>query len=414
MYKLIIPFILFLSCQSTENISKNFKEIDQSQFVEIDNHALKTPSSEEVSITKLSKYLTSTSKNDLEKTRAIYRWITDRIAYDTKSFFEDSSGDVTPEKVLSSKVAVCEGYSNLFNEIAREAGLETVKINGFSKGFSYYPGKKLNKEDHAWNAVKIDGEWRLLDSTWGSGVVVGKNFKKDFNDFYFLTLPEKFINDHLPSDPKWQLVSKPISPDEFSSKVKRFPSYFKFNFNNINPDNAIIDSNDYEEITFDNPDKLQILASLENSKQNIFVRQEGNKSILEVRSPGKGSFDFKVFSRQKNDNGLFPIVLQQKINFQKENSLGQFPEVPDFSKVYLETPKEAKLKSGKRILFSMKVFAAKEIAFVDSSKEWKKFEPNGDDFKFSGEVQLEEGTVSVFANYGGDSWPLLIKYTAVK
>jgi transglutaminase-like putative cysteine protease len=414
MYKIILSFFVILGCQSTDTLTKNFKEIDQSQFVEIDNHALKTPPSEEVSITKLSKYLTSTSKNDLEKTRAIYRWITDRVAYDTKSYFNNSSGDISPDKVLKSKIAVCEGYANLFSELAKEAGLQTEKINGFSKGLSYFPGKKFTKEDHAWNAVKIDGEWRLLDSTWSSGVVNGKDFKKDFNDFYFMTLPEKFLNDHLPSDSKWQLVSNTLTPEEFSVKVKRFPSFYKFNFNNVSPDSAIIESNDYEEITFDNPNRLQIITSLDNFKQNSFVKQEGSKTIIELRSPGKGSYELKVFSKQKDETGLFPIVLQQKINFQKEHSLGQYPEILDTTKLYIETPKEGKLKSGKKILFSMKVFLAKEIAFVDSSKEWKKFSPNGDDSKFSGEVLLEEGPVNVFANYGGDSWPLIVKYIVVK
>jgi hypothetical protein len=153
---------------------------------------------------------------------------------------------------------------------------------------------------------------------------------------------------------------------------------------------------------------------LDNFKQNSFVKQEGSKTIIELRSPGKGSYELKVFSKQKDETGLFPIVLQQKINFQKEHSLGQYPEILDTTKLYLETPKEGKLKSGKKILFSMKVFLAKEIAFVDSSKEWKKFSPNGDDSKFSGEVLLEEGPVNVFANYGGDSWPLIAKYIVVK
>jgi uncharacterized protein (TIGR03000 family) len=39
---------------------------------------------------------------------------------------------------------------------------------------------------HAWNAVKLDGEWHLVDATWGAGGIKDKQFVKKFKDYYFL------------------------------------------------------------------------------------------------------------------------------------------------------------------------------------------------------------------------------------
>jgi hypothetical protein len=75
---------------------------------------------------------------------------------------------------------------------------------------------------HAWNAIKIDGRWRLVDVTWGAGgvkrVASGPGhpfgtFERRFDPFYFSTPPERMIYDHWPSDPRWQLLDPPMSEE---------------------------------------------------------------------------------------------------------------------------------------------------------------------------------------------------------
>jgi transglutaminase/protease-like cytokinesis protein 3 len=57
-------------------------------------------------------------------------------------------------------------------------------------------GKLPKQNDHEWNAVKIDGRWKLIDVTWASGSVstqTGK-FVPEFNDAYYGTAPEVFFS----------------------------------------------------------------------------------------------------------------------------------------------------------------------------------------------------------------------------
>lgn len=67
------------------------------------------------------------------------------------------------------------------------------KINGYLKGVGHQPGNVISfhhQTDHAWNAVYLEDKWQLVESTWGSGFLVGNHGRRvieRFTDFYFLT-----------------------------------------------------------------------------------------------------------------------------------------------------------------------------------------------------------------------------------
>ncbi|MCL0066040.1 hypothetical protein M1N79_04100, partial [Dehalococcoidia bacterium] len=197
--------------------------VAEANFEEIDQHALTTPESAANSVESLAAWLVEPAKNDLEKVRAIFRWITDNIYYDMVSYFNivegtGPVGDQSPEAVLNSRKAVCEGYSRLFKALAHLAGLEVVQVTGWTRGFGYRVGDPIEgPTDHAWNVVKIDDGWYLLDSTWGAGGIDEEGqFVREFKEFYFLTPPDQFIYSHFPINPDWQLLEVPIAKEEFA------------------------------------------------------------------------------------------------------------------------------------------------------------------------------------------------------
>ena len=74
----------------------------------------------------------------------------------------------------------------------------------------------LKYPTHAWNAVQIEDTWHLLDATWDSGLLNSTNdFYKKFGEKYYCTSPNKFIANHLPASPQWQLLDCPISIETF-------------------------------------------------------------------------------------------------------------------------------------------------------------------------------------------------------
>ncbi len=228
-YVLIVFFIFIFSFnfaqETKEQSDKPIEELpvgghilsnyDPAVFAEIDRHALAVPDSALESVKDLAEYLIKPAKNDLEKVRSIFRWITDNIAYDTNAYFSGRYGDLSARGVLRSGKSVCSGYSALFQSLCDIAEIETVTFRGYAKWYTYKPSHVYSRTTHAWNAVKLENEWYLIDSTWGAGNLKGRNFEKRYKDFWFLTPPNAAIFSHLPEDPKWQLLVEPIDMERF-------------------------------------------------------------------------------------------------------------------------------------------------------------------------------------------------------
>jgi transglutaminase-like putative cysteine protease len=191
----------------------------------LEAHALKAPADAEKTLDGLAEYLVKPAKSDRVKARLIYRWVTDRISYDADSFFKNQFGDNSAEGVLSSRKGVCEGYSQLFNALAQRAGLQTERVTGIAKGIE--TADAIGAQGHAWNAVKLDGQWRLIDATWGAGYVSGKKYVKSYDDYYLFVTPERLIFTHLPEDSKWQLLDPAVSREEFESGPFANRNFFK-------------------------------------------------------------------------------------------------------------------------------------------------------------------------------------------
>lgn len=185
-------------------------------FPKISKRVQKTPNELSQDLEGLSQYLVEKAETDKEKAWAIYRWITLSIDYDKYAYKNGSKRiNRTVADILSRRMAVCFGYATLFKAMCEKVGLKCELVVGYSKG-TLTSTPDLAKPDHAWNAVRIDGEWALLDATWGSSLIHAENdFVQRFKEGYFLTTPESFIVNHLPIDPMWQLLDCPIDTEVY-------------------------------------------------------------------------------------------------------------------------------------------------------------------------------------------------------
>ena len=173
-----------------------------------DHYASLFPRSQVASLPQLAQQLTSPFPSLTDKARAIFTWLHHNVRYDVDSFFAGNVRPSTPQSTLQSGLAVCEGYAALFTNLATHAGLESVVISGHGKGYGYTPlapGSPLPPYNagHAWNAVRIDdGEWKLLDATWGAGHVQGKGqpYIAKFTPRYFTMSNEEFSIKHFPGN----------------------------------------------------------------------------------------------------------------------------------------------------------------------------------------------------------------------
>ena len=201
--------------------------LDGERIAMIDAYALSATPSVEATPTALVRYLSRPAQNDTEKARAIFRWVADRISYDVDAYFSNNLVTMNAEDVLRQRRSICDGYATLFERLAREAGMEAVTIKGYAKAYGYVPGTRFNRPNHAWNAIKINGQWRLVDTTWGAGYVRNGRYVKVLTETFFLAPPEQLMFTHFPLNEAWQLQSTPhLSKAEFEALPNMEPAFF--------------------------------------------------------------------------------------------------------------------------------------------------------------------------------------------
>jgi transglutaminase/protease-like cytokinesis protein 3 len=190
------------------------QRFDPAQFSKIDQYAMEAPETAMESMDTLASYLAKSSASDLGRVRALWRWLTSHIAYDT------DKNNYSARETLRYRKGVCQGYSELFMELARRMGVRAIEVTGYTRGSGYTPGDRVTN-DHAWNAVAIGGKWYLLDSTYGAGHFNGGRYYPEYREHYFLTPPAEFIYTNLPELRRWQLTPRKITRNDF----ERLPFY---------------------------------------------------------------------------------------------------------------------------------------------------------------------------------------------
>jgi transglutaminase/protease-like cytokinesis protein 3 len=248
-----IPFLLLVFLAAPAQRTSN-------PYAAIDSRVKKIKASTPDS---LVAKLTSIYHTDKEKVRAIFSWIADNIAYDVDGYHnsafiysdlrspaastdhatveQDYEGKIV-QKVFQEKKAICDGYSRLFKALCDQAGIKCVIISGYIRWWSDSIGLATMK-GHAWNAVFVENQWRLIDVTWASGYSDHNvtAFTKSFNDFFFFTDPIQFFNDHFPKDKNWSLLPNTPSLDQFYHFPFFYPALYKANITSVQPLTGVIE-----------------------------------------------------------------------------------------------------------------------------------------------------------------------------
>ncbi len=207
-------------------------DIKNFDYRRADSIALHFPKKKFKTVSEVAKILTQDLTTEHEKFRAIFRWITDNIEYN-----KTAANVADADKVVRKNKAVCQGFSNLLREMCTAVNISCESITGYTKTEIADINRPLKKTDHAWNSVKLYDKWYLVDVTWATSKfnVVSHKFMKEFDDYYYLSPPEKFILDHYPKEKKHQFLAKPIKKSVFAKAPVYYTDYFHMKFNSVSP-----------------------------------------------------------------------------------------------------------------------------------------------------------------------------------
>lgn len=200
------------------------------------------------------KKVIKSNMTDYEKELAIHDYIINNARYDTEGY---KNATLKPESysaygILVLGSGVCKGYSTAMKLMMDRVGIECSIVTGSSKD-----------QSHAWNIVKIDGDYYHVDLTWNDPIT------QDGTDM----LSHNYFN----------LTDKELAEDHFWDRSKHPPctatKYNYFFYNNI-----IIDN--YQDFC------VQIQDSLQNRIEEIsFKVNDYNKDVYDIRSAVKKAFN---------------------------------------------------------------------------------------------------------------------------
>ena len=360
---------------------------EECSFKYIDAHVNRAPRYVQNSVESLANYLRRQCNSELHKARAIFVWICHNITYDRNSVIKGEFPSKKPEDVLRTRSAVCDGFATLYKELADKLGLQSKYLSGYS-----------TLARHAWNAVKIEEHWYLIDSTFGAGYVNDENeFVKKFNDFYFLCPELVFFYNHYPDDDiwlpdVWKNKNPTLGLEDWKKLLKPTPALFNaglFNqhfrqfeyFDNFSTKESILDM--YIPKSEEKLQNLDLACKLQDAHNNEIPNSvmiaDGIKEIrISVIFPAQGDYKLDVYRespKQDEDGKSFSTLsslFSMKLNYSGLGSKESYPTVTqsfhqyflpfETHRIYKTSDSEIKLrypklqKQGQHIAFGYELY----------------------------------------------------------
>lgn len=106
--------------------------------------------------------------SDADKVLHVHEYICKASQYDY------SYSRYSPYDCLVNGTSVCQGYAMAFMKLAEACGLKVVY---------------LASDDHAYNAVLLNGSWYFVDVTWDDGTKSKKYYLRGLNGLYSVNYP---------------------------------------------------------------------------------------------------------------------------------------------------------------------------------------------------------------------------------
>jgi hypothetical protein len=290
----------YVNAQATDFDTLNF-DIADSIAALYSGHDLENPE-------LLAQTLTKDLHTDVEKFRAIFRWVSNNIAYDVDSYHElhkkKQKFRYKREKlikwqkkfhvklykrVFEKNLALCSGYSMLLERMAKAVGLQCETVEGYARNYQDRIGPlSLN---HAWNVVHFGSKWYLVDVTWASGYVSNKitYFTKRFNEDYFLTDPFYFLAGHYPEKESWALLYDKPTLKEFQRSPIKWDGFIRYKINQVYPTAGLL------KVKMNTPVDFSFTSNHSKVPKEVTIEIHGHKYASDATYDLKKSVEGHLF-----------------------------------------------------------------------------------------------------------------------
>lgn len=252
---------------------------------------------------------------DVDKARAAFYWLAINIRYNLKEYYNpiqrayrfsykteaerkqklQALKDKLVDAAFRNQTGVCEEYAQSFKKICDLLGLEAEVIKGYVRNDASEIRAIPSRTNHAWNAVKINGKWLILDATWAAGYEYNGKWIREFNNYFWDVPTSKIFKTHFPDDNLWVLRFGRMTIDDFYNQPIYSNSFLGTKAELISPIDGIINVKRNEavfELKIKNLDANSIISYAFSDIRlghKPVIALDRNTSTLTIKNPKRNT-----------------------------------------------------------------------------------------------------------------------------
>lgn len=268
----------------------------------------------------LAKKIEQDFTSELDQSRAIFKWLTNNFYYNINEYynpkpsirFRYSTEEERLQKIKAikdqlvkdaflTKKGVCEEYAQSFKKVADLLGLQALVLKGYTRNSSREIGRPINNSNHAWNAVKIEDQWILLDATWAAGYVMNGKWKRHYNEYYFGIHPKQISKSHFHEDKRWQIALDQGSIESFYNQPIYHTTFLEQKLELISPKTGVLKTSKTVGLKIKNLDpNIAVYYNYQGQRysKKAMITYKDNIATVRIETPSSPSNLFVFFNRE--------------------------------------------------------------------------------------------------------------------
>lgn len=219
-------------------------------------------------------YVCRPYRSDVQRLRAIFTWVSERIGWE-EEYDVDVGQPVDTRQIVQSMRGSTKEIAHLVAEMCAAVGLGVEVVHGYLKT----PGEELAESmenatvmhpNHWWNAVLVDGEWRIMDAALANPSNPKRGLysvcpSTQAEGWYFLTRPMESCYTHVPGLDEFQHIVPLMDKGILLALPGACPPYFKHGLRLVDYDTSLLFLENLEmaQIQVESPEDVECVAELE-------------------------------------------------------------------------------------------------------------------------------------------------------
>jgi len=371
-------------------------------------------------VPELVSFLVEGTDDPFLQVKRLHDWVAVNLRYDLEGLLQpDRAPAGGAYGALTSGRAVCSGFAGVQELLLETAGFEAHTITGYARGsgFSTLVDEQVDRSNHAWTAVEIEGAWYLMDTTWNAGNRLEGRWRHDYTTDDLFLDPAQFVTTHLPLDPAWQLLEAPIEAGAFQAQAFTTSGFHRQGLAFVGEAPRLQQVGAEATVRLSVPAGLWLTCELEAADGTripgaTLQLWDGDELTIRVRFPAPGPHQLLIFTAPLDQQNTWRVA---ELGFMaSEGADDSFPTAYrpyEADRASLVTPWSLPDEAG-TVRIVVRVQGARAVAVDTPGARWQQLQPRKRGLWVGRVVIDPDEPVVLLARRGagGQSWDHLLRW----